>query len=151
MAPLNVHPPDPNHPKGMAFIMGAGFVDPRNGKSFQDREPMALVQSWEPTSELWWSLGLRWHPELATRWLTGGGQFAVADIVDEQPVEKTVEEGAEEVLEFIAKENPEFAETLKRIRAVGSEEEKQALLREFENNIQSIIKMAEFVKGEGEQ
>lgn len=108
---------------------------------------MALIQSWEPTSELWWDLGLRWHPELATRWLKGGGQFDVGEIVDERPEEKTVEEGAEEVLEFLAKENPEFAETLKRIRSVGSEEEKQALLRELEQNMRTLIKMTEYVRG----
>lgn len=148
MAPLNVPKPDPNHPEGMAFIMGAGFVDPRNGKTFQDREPMALIQSWPATSRLWWDLGLRWHPELATKWLTGGGQFSVAEVVEEQPVEMTVEQGAEEVLDFIAKENPEFAEMMKRIRECGTEEEKQALLKELESNIQSIIKMADYVRGE---
>jgi hypothetical protein len=142
-----IHPADPNHPKGMAFIMGAGFVDPRAGKTWADREPMALVQSWEPTSELWWELGLRWHPELATKWLSGGGQFQVADIVKEKPVERSLEQDAEEVLHFIAGENPEFAETLKRVRECGSDEEKAALLKEFEQNIQSIIKMSKYVKG----
>ena len=110
MAPINVHPPDPDHPKGMAFIMGAGFVDPRNGKSFQDREPIALIQAWEPTSELWWDLGLRWHPELATKWIKGGGQFVVGDIVNERPVEPSLEESAEELLEFLGSEKPEFAD-----------------------------------------
>lgn len=148
MAPLNVHPPDPNHPKGMAFVMGAGFVDPRNGKTYQDREPMALIQSWEPTSELWWELGLRWHPELATKWLSGGGQFTVSDVVDAKPDEVSLEESAEEVLEFIGSENPQFAEMLKRIREAGSDEDKAALLAELEQNIKSIMKLAEFVKGD---
>lgn len=144
-----VNPPDPNSPKGMAFIMGAGFVDPRSGKTWADREPMALVQSWEPTSELWWALGLRWHPELATKWLSGGGQFQVASIVSERPEERSVAEDAEEVLEFIASENPEFAETLKRIKSCGSDQEREALLREFEQNMKSIMAMVEYVKGEG--
>jgi hypothetical protein len=147
MAPLNVHPPDPNHPKGMAFVMGAGFVDPRNGKTWADREPMALIQSWEPTSEMWWALGLRWHPELATKWLNGGGQFSVGELVDEKPEEMTIEQGAEEVLDYIAADNPEFAEMVKRIRAAGTDEEKAVLLKEFESNIRSIVKMAEYVKG----
>lgn len=150
MAPLNVHPPDPNHPKGMAFIMGAGFVDPRNGKTADDREPMALTQSWEPTSELWWDLGLRWHPELAKKWLDGGGQFTVAKIVDKKPTEMTLEQGAEEVLEFIASENPEFADMVRRIKTAGTDAEKNALLKEFESNINSIMKMAEYVKGDEE-
>lgn len=130
--------------------MGAGFVDPRAGKTWADREPMALIQSWEPTSELWWDLGLRWHPELATKWLEGGGQFQVARIVDQKPQERSLEDDAEEVLEFIAGENPEFAETLRRIKECGSDQERAALLAEFEQNIKSIIKMANYIKGESE-
>jgi hypothetical protein len=147
--PHVVHPPDPNNPKGMAFIMGAGFVDPRNGKTFQDREPMALIQSWEPTSELWWDLGLRWHPEFATKWLKGGGQFSVSDVVNQKPEETTLEQSAEEVLEFIGAENPQFAEMLRRIREAGTDEEKQVILRELEANVQSIAKLADYVKGAG--
>jgi len=143
-----IHPPDPSNPKGMAFIMGAGFVDPRAGKTWADREPMALVQSWEPTSELWWELGLRWHPELATKWLKGGGQFQVAEIVSEKPEERTLEQDAEEVMDFLASENPEFAKTLKRVRDCGSDEERAALLREFEQNIKSMTKMSEYIRGE---
>lgn len=142
-----VHPPDPNSPKGMAFIMGAGFVDPRAGKTWADREPMALIQSWEPTSELWWELGLRWHPELATKWLKGGGQFQVAEIVNEKPEQRSLADDAEEVLEFIAADNPDFAATLKRVREAGSEDEKRALLKEFESNIASILKMVDYIKG----
>jgi hypothetical protein len=134
----------------MAFNMGAGFVDPRAGKTWADREPIALIQSWEPTSELWWELGLRWHPELATKWLSGGGQFQVSDIVTEKPVERTLEQDAEEVLEFIGQENAEFAETLRRVRECGTSEERATLLAEFEQNIKTIIKMSEYVKGTGE-
>lgn len=146
MAPLNVHPPDPRSPKGMAFIMGAGFVDPRNGKTYLDREPMALTQSWEPTSELWWDLGLRWHPELATKWLKGGGQFAVAEIVDEKPVEPTMRESAEQMLDFLAGESPEFVEMVKKARESGDEREKAALLKEFEKNIKTMAQLAEVLK-----
>lgn len=143
-----VHPPDPLSPKGMAFVMGAGFVDPRAGKTMADREPIALVQSWEPTSELWWELGLRWHPELATKWLKGGGQFQVAELVDAPPVEPTLEQDAEEVLEFLASENPDLARNLKRIRECGTDEERVALVREFEGNIRSMMRLAEYVKGD---
>lgn len=134
-----VHPPDPDDPKGMAFIMSAGFIDPRAGKTWADREPMALIQSWEPTSELWWELGLRWHPELATKWLEGGGQFQVAKIVEQQPEERTLEEDAVEVLEFIAGENPEFATELKRIRESGTDEERAAMLKQFEDGIKRVM------------
>lgn len=134
----------------MAFIMGAGFVDPRAGKTWADREPMALTQSWEPTSELWWELGLRWHPELATKWLTGGGQFQVAQIVTERPEGKTLEQEAEEVLDIISADNPAFAETIKRVRDCGTPEERAALLKEFEGNIQSLLKMSNYVKGDNE-
>ena len=127
--------------------MSAGFVDPRAGKTWADREPMALTQSWEPTSELWWELGLRWHPELATKWLTGGGQFQVAKIVDEKPVKTSVEDDAEEVLEFLATTNPELAETLARVRSCGTDEERAVLLKEFESNIATLLKMSEFVRG----
>lgn len=128
--------------------MGAGFVDPRAGKTWADREPMALIQSWEPTSELWWDLGLRWHPELATKWLQGGGQFQVAKIVDEKPPEETtLEQDAETVLEMIAADNPEFAVMVRRIREAGTDEEKAALLAEFESNIKSLAKMAAYVQG----
>lgn len=139
MSVRGVHPPDPDDPKGMAFIMSAGFIDPRAGKTWADREPMALIQSWEPTSELWWELGLRWHPELATKWLEGGGQFQVAKIVEQQPEERTLEEDAVEVLEFIASENPEFATELKRIRESGTDEERAAMLKQFEDGIKRVM------------
>lgn len=139
MTVRGVHPPDPDDPKGMAFIMSAGFIDPRAGKTWADREPMALIQSWEPTSELWWDLGLRYHPELATKWLEGGGQFQVAKIVEEEPEQRTLEQDAEEVLDFISGENPGLAEELKRVRESGTDEEKAALLKKFEDNIKNII------------
>jgi len=131
----------------MAFIMGAGFVDPRAGKTLADREPMALVQSWEPTSELWWALGLRWHPELATKWLANGGQFRVADIVDEKPQERTLEQDAEEVLDIIAETNPELVEMIKHARDGGSTEDRAKLLKQFESNIESLVRMSAYVQG----
>lgn len=129
----------------MAFIFGAGMIDPRgNGKPNQ---PMALTQSWEPTSELWWDLGLRWHPELAKKWVVGGGQFSVGQIVTKQPekLHTTVEEGAAEVLEYLAGLSPEYAENLKRIGQVGSDEERASLAKEFEAEIGKLLQLKQFV------
>lgn len=150
MPPLTAPPPDPNRPDGMAFIMGAGMVDPRAGKTLQDRQPMAIIQSWGPTSELWWKLGLRWHPEKATAWLKGGGQFQCAEIVDEPPEDFTLEKGVDEVLEIMAREKPEFVDTLKRIRDSGTAEQKMAAVKKFEGDIKNIVKLAEYVKGQSE-
>lgn len=143
--PLNVHAPDPNSPKGMAWVLGVGMADPRPGK--HPNQPMAIVQSWEPTSELWWDLGLRWHPELATKWAVGGGQFAVADIVDEKPEhgEQTLEEGAEEILEFIGQEHPEYADMLKRIHKAGSDEERIKLVKQYDSEIKKLLTIVKYV------
>lgn len=121
------------------------MVDPRQGS--HPNQPMALTQSWQPTARLWWDLGLRYHPELATKWAVGGGQFTVAQVVTKQPekLHMTVEEGAEEVLEYIAGISPEYAETLKRIKEVGSDEERASLVKEFESEITKLLKLTKFV------
>ncbi|ATN93992.1 minor tail protein [Mycobacterium phage Kumao] len=148
MLPINIHPPDPDNPKGMAFIMAAGFVDPRPGFNGQ-RQPMALIQSWEATSELWWDLGLRWHPELATKWLKGGGNFGVAEVTDEpQDYTPSVEKAAEEVLEYLAKENPQQAELLKRIRSAGTPEERAEVAKTIEKDVQALLSLMKYVTGE---
>lgn len=148
MPPVNVHPPDPEHPKGMAWVLGVGMVDPRPGAN--PNQVMAIVQSWEPTSELWWKLGLRWHPELATKWAIGGGQFAVADIVDEKPEDfgksNDLKAKAEEVLGYIAEEHPEYAELLKKIKAAGSDEERAKISKQFESEIKKLILLTEYIK-----
>jgi hypothetical protein len=95
-----IHEPDPNHPEGMAWVFAAGVCDPRPGgypKKIHPNQQWALKQSWEPTSKMFWDLGLRWHPELATKWLAGGGQFSIAEIVDKPPDEPTFEELANEM------------------------------------------------------
>lgn len=150
MPPLTAPPPDPNSPEGMAFIMGAGMCDPRPGKTLNDRQPMAIIQSWAPTSRLWWDLGLRWHPELATKWLRGGGQFQVAEVVDEPPEDFTLEDGIDQVLEIMAREKPEFVETLKRIKDSGSAEQKAAAVKKFESDIRNLVRMAEYVQGQAD-
>lgn len=145
MAPLNVHAPDPDDPAGMAFVLGAGAVDPRPGN--HPNQPMALIQSWEPISRLWWDLGLRYHPELATKWVTGGGQFTVGQVVAKQPDKQatTLEEGAEEVLEYLGTISPEYAAALKRIREVGSDEERNSLSAEFQAEIAKLLQLKKFV------
>lgn len=146
MAPVNIHAPDPDHPKGMAWVFGAGMVDPRPGD--RPNQPMALTQSWEPTSELWWDLGLRYHPELAKKWLVGGGQFTVGNIVTKAPekLHTTVEEGAEELLEYIGQHHPEYAESLKRIRECGTDEERTRLVAEYQKEIGKLAGLIQFVQ-----
>lgn len=149
MTNLTLPPPDPEKPEGMAFLFTAGMVDPREGKNLTDRQPMMILQSMPATSKLFWDLGVRWHPELATKWLKGGGQFQVAEIVNEPPEEMTLEEGVDQVLEIMGRENPELVQTLKRIRDSGSAEDKAAALRNFEGKIRNLVKLAEYVQGHG--
>ena len=145
MAPFNVHPPDPNSPKGMGWVLGVGLVDPRPGN--HPNQPMAVIQSWEPTSQLWWDLGLRWHPELATKWAVGGGQFGVAEIRDEKPdeAEFTLEQGAEEILDFIGEEHPEYAEMLRKIKSVGSDAERAKMIRQFQGEINKLLTLVKYI------
>lgn len=145
MAPLTISAPDPNSPKGMSWVLGCGMVDPRPGN--HPNQLMAIVQSWEPTSELWWDLGLRWHPELATKWAVGGGQFCTAEILDEKPdiSEQTMEQGAEEVLEFLGTEHPEYAEMLRRIHAAGTDAERIKLAKQFDSEIKKLMTLIKFI------
>jgi hypothetical protein len=147
---LTLPPPDPNTPEGLAFLFTAGMVDPRAGKTLADRQPMMILQSMVPTAKLFWELGVRWHPELAEKWLKGGGQFQVAEVVNEQPEEFTLEQGAEEVLEILARDKPELVDTIKRIRENGTPEQKAAAVKKFEADIRQIVKMAEYVRGQSE-
>lgn len=146
MAPLNVHAPDPEHPKGMAWVLGVGMIDPRKGN--KPRQPMALIQSWEPTSELWWDLGLRWHPELATKWAKGGGQFMVADVIEQKPTEPeiTIEQGAEAFLEHLGEEHPQYAEMLKVIRESGSDEDRAKLADQLGGEITRLLSLVNYIK-----
>lgn len=145
MGPLTIDPPDPDSPKGMSWVMGVGMVDPRPGN--HPNQPMAIVQSWEPTSKLWWDLGLRWHPELATKWAVGGGQFSVAEVVSEKPeaLEQTLEQGAEEVLEYIATEHPEYAEMLRKIRSAGTDIERVRLVKQFDGEIKKLLALRNYL------
>ncbi|MDM2418413.1 Uncharacterised protein [Mycobacteroides abscessus subsp. massiliense] len=145
MAPVSVHPPDPNSPKGMAWILGVGMVDPRPG---QPNQVMAITQSWEPTSELWWALGVRWHPELATKWAVGGGQFAVAEIVNEKPdipEQQTMEQAAEEILAFIGEEHPEYAALLQKIHNAGTPAERAEIAKQYEAEVKKLIILTQYI------
>lgn len=143
MGVAGVHPPDPDDPRGMAFVLAAGFPDPRPGG--YPNQQLVIVQAWEAASQLWYDLGLRYHPELATKWVVGGGQFSCGEIVDKPPVEKTLAENAEDMLADLGNVDPKFAEMLKKIKSSGSEDEKKALVGELENNIKGLAKLIEFM------
>src|SRR5271168_1074603 len=125
----------------MAWVLGVGMIDPRRGN--RPRQPMALTQSWEPTSELWWDLGLRWHPELATKWAKGGGQFTTAEVISEKPTdpEVTVEQGAEALLEYLGEENPQYADMLKAIRESGSDDDRAKLAEQLGGEIKRLLSL----------
>lgn len=149
MPPMNIHPPDPNSPKGMAWICGAGIADPRVGKSLKDRQPMAIIQAWEATSEMWWHLGLRYHPDLATTWLVGGGQWSVGEIVDTPPApqpEITMDWAAEKILEMVEESNPEFAKTIRNIKASGTPEQRAEALKRLEAEMSGLQTIKDYVE-----
>lgn len=147
MAPLTIPKPNPETPEGLAFLFTAGMVDPRPGRTLDDRQPMMILQSMAPTAKLFWDLGVRWHPDLATKWITGGGQFSVAQVVDEKPEEPTIEKAAEEMLNDIAKTNPDYAKHIRTLRESGSPEQIQTALKQLESQIKDVAKMADYIKG----
>ena len=124
---------NPNTPEGMAPIFSAGICDPRPGgypEGIYPNQQWALIQSWIPTSRMWWDLGMRYHPELATKWLKGGGQFGLAEIVDEPPPSPaTINEIAQEMA---GTEYPKLLAEVERVRDHGTDAEKAALRRQFE-------------------
>lgn len=141
-----VHPPDPNDPKGMAFVFAAGMCDCRPGgypKKIHPNQIMALKESWEPTSQMYWDLGLRYHPELATKWLEGGGQFTVAQIVDEPPDEPSLEEHAEAMA---SEQYEQMIAEVKRVKEHGTEYEKKRLYQRFKQAGQQAMQVAEMLK-----
>lgn len=144
MPPLNVHPADPNHPKGMAWAVAAGFPDPRPGG--HPNLQLVLVQGWEPFSEQLWDFGFRWHPELQKKWVVGGGQFGVGEITDKQP--ETVQDiysGAEEVLDMIAEKEPAFVAEIRRVRDSGTDAEKAQANSELRRNVMDMMKIAQMM------
>lgn len=146
MPPGSIHPANPEHPKGMAWVLAAGFPDPR-GDTYPNQQ-LVLVQGWDFWSEQAWDLGIRWHPELQTKWVTGGGQFAPGTLTNEKPEKaETLEEQAEEVLDMIAEEKPEFVAALRAIRAEGSDSEKKKAAGELQKNVIDMMKLAEYVNG----
>jgi hypothetical protein len=130
----------------MAWVLGVGMVDPRPGN--WPNQPMALVQSWAPTSKLWWDLGLRYHPELATKFAKGGGQFTIAEVtsVASDEPSMTVEEGAAHVLAEMGEANPEYAEMLRQIRDTGSDEDRAKLAAHAQNEIRKLAELVKFIQ-----
>lgn len=140
-----VHPPDPNDPKGMAFIFAAGFVDPRPGgypKSLHPNQALVIKEAWEPTSRLYWDLGLRYHPELAVKWIDGGGQFQVGRIVDEPPDEPDIAELAKEMA---ADQYQQMVAEVERVKAHGTPYEQKRLKERFRQAGIEAMRMAEMI------
>jgi hypothetical protein len=149
---VQVPPPDPNSPEGMAFVFSAGMVDPRIGKSINtDRLPMLLIQGWAAQSKLYHELGIRYHPELATKHLKGGGQFQVAEIVDGPPPPPEpamdTEGAAEKILEIISENNPEFAANIRRIRDTGSDSERSEAIQKLGSEMNGLQNLADYIQG----
>lgn len=140
-----IHPPDPDDPKGMAFIFAAGVCDPRPGgypKTMHPNQILSLKESWEPTSEMYWDLGIRYHPELATKWLEGGGQFTVAKVVDEAPEEFDDAELAQQM----AKDQYELmVAEIERVKLKGTPYEKKRLKERFQQAGAQAMQMAEML------
>lgn len=146
MPPLNTHPADPDHPKGMGWMLAAGFPDPRPG-GHPDLQ-LVLVQGWDAWSERAWDFGMRWHPELQTKWVVGGGQFGCGEIVDEKPAtEADIFTGADEVLDMIADEKPEFVAEIRRIVESGTDAEKAAANASLRKNVMDMMKIAQMMGG----
>jgi hypothetical protein len=151
MQVLGVHEPDPNHPDGMAWIFAAGICDPRPGgypKKVYPNQQWALKQSWEPTSRMFWDLGLRWHPELATKWLEGGGQFALANIVDKPPIEPTMEELVEE---FSEDQFSAMKAEIDRIMNEGTDLQKKRLMQRFRMAADQSKQVADWIENQIEE
>jgi uncharacterized protein (UPF0335 family) len=141
-----VHDPDPTDPKGMAFLFAAGMCDPRPGgypKSMHPNQIMALKESWEPTSSMYWDLGIRYHPELATKWLEGGGQFTVAQVVDKPPEELDNEELARQMAED---QYQQMVEEIERVKKHGTPYQKKRLYQRFKQAGVQAAQMAEMLK-----
>ena len=127
----------------MAFILAAGFPDPRPGA--HPNQQLVIVQGWNGWSEQAYALGLRWHPELATKWVKGGGQFTCGELVDSPPEQPSLEKTAEEFLADLGDTDPELAKLFERIKASGSEDEKKLLAGELEQNIKHLLKLMEYL------
>jgi hypothetical protein len=145
-----VHDPDPEHPLGMAWWFAAGVCDPRPGgypKQLYPNQQWCLKQSWEPTSQLMWDLGFRWHPELATRWLQGGGQFGLAEIVDKQPEEPDMDELIEQ---FAEDQFEQMKQEIERVKQRGTPYEQERLKSRYKmamrQNEQLVEMLGDVVK-----
>ena len=141
-----VHEPDPNHPKGMAWIFAAGICDPKPGgypKKVHPNQQWALLQSWEPTSQMYWDFGLRWHPELQKKWPSGGGQFTVAEILDKPPNEPSLKELAEE---FAEDQFSAMKAEIDRVMKEGTPYQKKRLHQRFRLAAQQSAQIADMIE-----
>ena len=141
-----IHPPDPDDPKGMAFIFAAGFVDPRKGG--KPNQMLVLKESWEPTSAMYWALGLRYHPDLATKWVDGGGQFTLGMLVDKPPDEPELQEMAEA---FAKDQYRQMVDEIERVKKHGTPYEKRRLHQRFQQAGAQAMQMAEMLKEAAEE
>lgn len=140
-----IHPPDPNDPKGMAFIFAAGFCDPRPGgypKNLHPNQALVVKQAWEPTSKMYWDLGMRYHPELATKWVEGGGQFTIGKIVDKMPDEPDIEQLAKDMA---ADQFSQMLAEVERVKKHGTPYEKKRLKERFQQAGVEAMRMAEMI------
>lgn len=145
---LGIHEPDPNHPEGMAWIFAAGFCDPRPGgypKKVHPNQQLSIKQSWEPTSRMFWDLGMRWHPDLQTKWLEGGGQFDVAQFVDEPPDEPDMQEL---VKEFAEDQFAAMKREIDRVLDTGTPQEKKRLQQRFRAAAAQSAQVADWLEGQ---
>lgn len=144
--PMSHHPADPEHPRGMAWVMGAGFPDPRGG--VHSNQQHVLIQGWDPWSEQLWELGVRWHPELQKKWVVGASQFAAGTLVDEKPAdEPDFAAQCDEVLDMIAESNPGFVQEIRRIRETGTEQERGVARSELQKNVADMMRLAQYIGG----
>jgi hypothetical protein len=132
----------------MAWWFAAGICDPRPGgypKTLYPNQQWALKQSWEPTSQLMWDLGFRWHPELAKKWLKDGGQFALATIVDKPPQELSMQEL---VSEFAEDQFAAMKAEIDRVLKDGTPQQKQRLKQRFRAAADQSRQVADWVAGQ---
>lgn len=148
MRVLGVHEPDPNHPEGMAWVFAAGICDPRPGgypKKVHPNQQWALKQSWEPTSRMFWDLGLRYHPELATKWIEGGGQFALGNIVDKPPEEPDMKDLIDE---FSEDQFAAMKAEIDRVMDTGTPWQKKRLMQRFRMAATQSAQVADMIESQ---
>lgn len=91
--------------------------------------PLIAPQLVEGVSQMLWDFGFRHHPELQTKWIDGVAGIGVcAEMTDKSPVVPDFEQSSEE---FLAVNNPEVLEAIKR----ASPEDKEVLRQRLNKNL----------------